>query len=563
MRSNARVSARSRKQAAVGVSLFPFLAVLICAMGALILLLVVIARGARVKAVQAAAAKASRKAADLKIEQEDIRWRISHLEASRETVREQLTESRLRLGHIEDHAQQLRRQLAHLKATWAELQRLQSDGGRRRELAKSELARLRSELATFQQQLADARTDAKHRKTYAVVPYRGSNQTHRRPIYIECRSEAIILQPEGITLTAADLEGRLGPGNPLAAALRATREHLLTHQDLDPETSGEPYPLLLIRPDGITAYYKAREAMKSWEWEFGYELIGEQWELDFQAPDPELAESVSEAVSAARVRQRRLAAAVPRKFHRAARGGGGIVPAGGSARFGYGRYRPDQASKAFANSSQGRDDGRNPRSEAGGAAKSPGHRSYRSGSERSSKTPWPEGSVAKRPAAETPRSSVAGSLPRPGIWQPGGQKSKQASSSLGQTGSHVRPLASIRGRDWGLPDASDGLTPVTRSIRVDCHHDRLVIVPEKGLARKRIIPLSANTESAVDEFVSAIWKYMDCWGIAGRNMYWRPILQVHVGPDGQERYAELSRLLEDSGLGVERHGERRMTNDHQ
>ena len=129
----------------------------------------------------------------------------------------------------------------------------------------------------------------------------------------------------------------------------------------------------------------------------------------------------------------------------------------------------------------------------------------------------------------------------------------QAGSPARPAGSQISPLASIRGRDWGLPDASAGLTPVTRPIHVDCYGDRLVIVPEKGLAPKSTIPLSGDTESAVDEFVSAIWKHMDRWGIAGRNMYWRPTLQIHVGPGGQTRCAELSRLLERSGLGVEKH----------
>ena len=86
---------------------------------------------------------------------------------------------------------------------------------------------------------------------YAVVPYEGPNQTHRRPIYIECRDDAVVLQPERIGLTDSDFEGPLGPGNPLAAALRAAREYMLAQRDFDPQV-GEPYPLLLVRPEGIS-----------------------------------------------------------------------------------------------------------------------------------------------------------------------------------------------------------------------------------------------------------------------------------------------------------------------
>ena len=65
------------------------------------------------------------------------------------------------------------------------------------------------------------RKNAKARAVgYAVVPYEGPNSTHRRPVYIECRGDSIVLQPEGVKITAEDFSGFLGPGNPLASALR-------------------------------------------------------------------------------------------------------------------------------------------------------------------------------------------------------------------------------------------------------------------------------------------------------------------------------------------------------
>ena len=45
----------------------------------------------------------------------------------------------------------------------------------------------------------EARRVAKGRPdSYAIIPYDGPNQTRRRPIYIECSADAVILQPEGI-----------------------------------------------------------------------------------------------------------------------------------------------------------------------------------------------------------------------------------------------------------------------------------------------------------------------------------------------------------------------------
>ena len=53
-------------------------------------------------------------------------------------------------------------------------------------------------------------------------------------------------------------------------------------------------------------------------------------------------------------------------------------------------------------------------------------------------------------------------------------------------------------------------------------------------------------------FISAIWGHIEGWGIAGRGMYWRPVLQVWVAPGGEERFADLSALLDGSGLTVKR-----------
>lgn len=128
-----------------------------------------------------------------------------------------------------------------------------------------------------------------------------------------------------------------------------------------------------------------------------------------------------------------------------------------------------------------------------------------------------------------------------------------ADGSTGTSGAgRVHSLAHRRGANWGLPDASAASVPITRPIRVDCHRDRLVIVPEQGLPGGKTIPLGPRTEPSIDGFVSAVWEYMEGWGIAGNGMYWRPILKVHVAPDADRCFAELAILLANSGLKVER-----------
>jgi len=554
MRRTSPTQNRNRRQSAVSVSLFPFLAVLICTMGALILLLVVITHQARLQAAQLAAAEESKRATALKESREDVQWRIELLKESREKTEAELAEARLTLGHVEDHARRLQSQLARLEATLAELDRAGVDDRHQRARLEDELQRVRAEIAVAGRELADARRDAEHRaRSYAIVPYHGPNETRRRPIYIECTAEAVILQPEGIRLTERHFAGPMGPGNPLAAALRAKREYLLTQGAMDPEKAGEPYPLLLVRPEGIEAYYAARAAMHSWASDFGYELVGTDWKLDFRPPDAELGRVMREAIESARVGQARLAAAAPRHYgrsqgratYRVAPTLGGVVrdgllpgePAsGGSA---------DGSPPTFGRSSGSNGSGLSDAGRSGGGQMAPHYAR-------------PEGAIGGRPPRELPPGveGQSGPAPRPGEWRPNMQSGGRRSTSDGHDRpGHKASMAKNRGQNWGLPDAARGSVPITRPIKILCHHDRLVIVPERGMSGGRTIPLKLRTERSVDEFLSAVWSHMESWGLAGNGMYWRPLLKVDVAPGGERRFIELRSLLEGSGLTLQQHNE--------
>ena len=95
-------------------SLFPFLAVLICTMGALMLLLLFVTRQARLQAGKEAAAKNAERQSSISAEMEMVEWRVEQLKTSRKATEEQLAEARLELGHIEDHGRRLRGQFQEL-----------------------------------------------------------------------------------------------------------------------------------------------------------------------------------------------------------------------------------------------------------------------------------------------------------------------------------------------------------------------------------------------------------------------------------------------------------------
>lgn len=294
---------------------FPLLAVLMCTAGALVALQAAVVRQGKFRALEVAK-QSSQSQQEAKTELESTQWRVSLLEQSREKTAAQLNQASLQLSHVEDHLRRLRADCERLKTAAIEMERLGKSSAEQRAAAAAELADLQNRIRQADQELAAAqRQAAAQEKSYSVVPYQGPNQTRRRPIYIECRDDQIVLQPEGIVLRETDFDGPMGPGNPLASAMRAQREYLQTNQKPGAEKE-EPYPLLLVRPDGILAYYAARAALTSWGADFGYELVGQNWKLAYPPTDPQLAEVTERTLSEARLRQQQYVLSAPRSYGR-------------------------------------------------------------------------------------------------------------------------------------------------------------------------------------------------------------------------------------------------------
>jgi hypothetical protein len=333
----------SRRRAPTGptISLFPFLAVLLCTMGALLVLLVLFSRSAQeadASAAAAAAAEATRveeeRATELSLLRDELAWRLAQLQGVREKTASDLTEARLQLAGIEDGGRTLADELAELERTAAALEAAgetepEADDEQTIRELEHQLAEAREALETAREQAAD------RPPAYAVVPYEGKAGTHRRPLYIECCIDGVFLQPEGIRLGPGDFEGPPGPGNPLASGLRAAREYLASRSGESGEPDAQPYPLLLVRPSGVMAYYAARESLQSWGSDFGYQFIDEDWTLTFPPADPALAEVEERAIAEARRRLEWLAQVRPQQRtkpavqYRASTTRGGVVATGG------------------------------------------------------------------------------------------------------------------------------------------------------------------------------------------------------------------------------------------
>jgi hypothetical protein len=717
------------------VSLFPFLAVLICTMGALVPLLFTISRQARLQAEQAAVAKTEEFRADLKSEREMVQWRVEQLQTSRKKTETEIEAARLELGHLEDHSRRLKSKIVELEKTVAEIER--SGNVDSHAATSAELEELRRQIITAERQLGEAKAQAAGKKrSFAIIPYEGPNSTHRRPIYLECREDSVVLQPEGIVFGVRDFEGPMGPSNPLAAALRTEREYLVSKNGFDPQKDGEPYPLLLVRPDGIVAYYAARMAMKSWGPEFGYELVDADWKLAYQPPDFQMAQTLNEAVASARATQERLIAAAPRQYRVTAnlpsgssgRGnggnggygsGGGGTPGGssrgsgsnggsggtGGSGGGYGDSFSGGGSGSGSGGSGGDDfdswdtpratpgapdpflaginnpyaslavGGSGGTGTPGGTGGNAGGRGAMSGNAGSGQTGQAasanRGGAGGMPGNGMPGSSVAGgsgngygggmtgvgspgnALPGNGgagmgnataspsnsssstapnqvatAGQPypntnsntnpnqnpasqgqgraGGQAarsndppdifaSRVAASNAAKYADNRKPTEALesagggqvaqslhpgewrerppelppepvdlhkdkdkkkakpskyRGQDWGLRDSAQGSVPITRPVILECQADRLVLLPDRARGGNPVVVMASNADSTVDDLVSAIWDRMGQWGMAGKGMYWRPVLHVKVAPGGEQRFSDLQTLLQGSGLDI-------------
>jgi hypothetical protein len=297
-------------------------------MGALLVVLVLFSRAVKEGVVPEADGGRAELEQELEAARDGLAWRAEQLEGVRQRTAEDLARARMQLAGVEENARALEDEMAKLERMAAALE----SGTGAKAADDAALRELEARLASARESLDKARAEQRTKPpAYAVVPFAGRNGTHRRPLYIECAGDGVFLQPENIRLGPADFQGPPGPGNPLASGLRAAREHILVAQGGSTDPAMQPYPLLIVRPSGVMAYYAAREAIQSWGSDFGYQLVDEDWTLAFPPADPTLAQVEKRAIEESRQRLAWLAEVRPTRpvkqprQYRAAQTRGGVV----------------------------------------------------------------------------------------------------------------------------------------------------------------------------------------------------------------------------------------------
>lgn len=512
---------RDRSQSSV--SLFPFLAVLICTMGALIVLLVIVVQQARTVhatevAVPSPPPEDPEELLSAREKLEDLRWQIKQVDANREKAREKLREQQLQLSLAEDQVRSLQSQIERLEKEAQSLELAQGDRISGSSAIAEQIQKLRENCDRLQQEVEELRSQgSKRSRQFAVIPYKGPNGTDRRPIYVECFADQAVLQPEGITFTPADFPADMDSENPLAVALRGTREYWLNHGITT--SAGDAYPLLIVRPEGARMYAACRSALKGWDDEFGYELVTASMELAYSPSDPSLAAFLQTSVDEVRNRLNRSNEEWQAAHHGSPQNGPmGLVPPTESGSSATAHANSNIPGDGYASSG------------TGGAGKGSENPGWSANSTKGAGTGAEDGGEPSSPNAV---SSV----------------NADAAATAG-----LQSIAATRGENWALPNIAGNSLAISRSVLVTCTPSALLLEPEIGVTKPpEAFPFEGTTRTAIQPFVNALWREIENWGVAGPGAYWRPTLKIAIAESAAEsRFADLAKLLEGSGLIVER-----------
>lgn len=301
------MSHAKRRTSELAPGLFPFMAVLLCLIGALVLILAITVTQSH------ASARRESEMDLLKAESDaDATIAISEdLLLKRDQLRKEVEARRAALQDVEEHLKKLQAELNQTESHLKELQSSDESQSSDLDEATLQIEALKEQIEEKEKELAELRDGEKDKKpAFAIVPYSGKNGTSRRPIYIECTQQGIVVQPEGIVISPKDLIPP-GPSNPLSVALRLLRSQYDEMDRKADQLNPPPYPLLLIRPDGIESYAYARQALADWDDQFGYELIDGEMKLAFPPSVPGTKELLEKVVADAKRRQIALLQANP------------------------------------------------------------------------------------------------------------------------------------------------------------------------------------------------------------------------------------------------------------
>src|SRR6516165_676567 len=282
----------------IHVDTFPFLAVLLCAMGSLILLLLVFDRRAKVvarsKAAEIAAEIAAKKAKAGSVDQEEWERKVRQLHellvqqqielqnqlrailGNKNTALQRLKDEELEIISLHKAIGDQKADLDKKRTELAIRRGVLANASAREKAAQKDLERFARELDQLERTLHDLQAVKRREKeTYSLVPYHGKHGANRRPIYVECAGYSLVFHPGGKSFSPLSVS----PAEFLSEVVRLGGK--IPHQSDPDKEPDSAYVLFLVRPNGIVTYYKAQALMKELNLDYGYEFVEADWVFDF------------------------------------------------------------------------------------------------------------------------------------------------------------------------------------------------------------------------------------------------------------------------------------------
>ena len=117
----------------------------------------------------------------------------------------------------------------------------------------------------------------------------------------------------------------------------------------------------------------------------------------------------------------------------------------------------------------------------------------------------------------------------------------------------AKPVALARGANWAWDRPQRTQTAIVRAIRIRCYVDRWEIMPEKGSSKPPVtIGFDGSPTERAEKLATEVRKRVESWGVALAGGHWTPVLHVDVAADADWRFTQLQRLMEGSGIDVQR-----------
>lgn len=567
-----------RPRSKLEVSTFPFLAVLLCAMGALLLLLFIMDRRAKI----AAQHTASEAVAELKKRTEaEEQARQEEWQKAKDLLHQSLLDQH---GQLLADAKGVQQNLDDAGSKVANAQSMQAE-------LKGKLERENSKIATLHAQLVSQRAGLKdielkdskqkaelieaakelaelerafkqlkalkenEKQVYSVVPYRGKHGQARTPIYVECVRGGVIFHPEKKKLEGweftpeimkEEVERRTGTLNAEKSAKEKSRT-------IAEERKG-PYVLFLIRPEGIASYYAAQAGLKGYDLDFGYELVDQDWVLDFNGdPNAKPAPPSTMVAKNIDVKKAPIGSTVPRQ--------GPLLPPPALGNPTYGSaggvpFSPGQGNRSTGNAGTG----------GQSAAGSPASGGDAGTSMKSGQVGGPPSKGASFvPIAKTPQLGPvipnlggAGAKADPlrpiGLPIPGQQSTGNGPSGGSPTAGVAESKSDQPAFGKSMPFApgddakKPAPPPVSRIlgnrdfiITIDCYADHATVFPS-GLQYRWSGPNPNASDKGLVDAVSNLITKRQATVRTGEPPY-RPLIRFQVSPDGLRTYLRIYPLL--------------------